>query len=78
MLSMCSSGHLLFKVSGLTEEAIPKDPSNPEMSRMKALPNPSLGVVRQVLGIVAPVGAVIVPEVVIRIFGGPDGQEGTV
>lgn len=44
MLSMCSSGHLLFKVSGLTEEAIPKDPSNSEMSRMKALPNPSRGV----------------------------------
>ena len=42
---------------------------------MEAPPHTTLGVVGKVLGVVAPPGAVVVPEVVERIIGGPDGKD---
>ena len=42
---------------------------------MKALADPPLGVVGEVLRVVAPPGAVVVPEVVERVVGGPDGKD---
>jgi len=42
---------------------------------MEASPDATLGVVGEVLGVVAPPGTVVVPEVVERVVGGPDGKD---
>lgn len=69
------TGHLLFKVIGLAEEGIPQDPGDRGIARVKALADTPLGVVGEVLCVVAPPGAVIVPEVVEWIVRGPDGED---
>ena len=42
---------------------------------MEAPSHATLRVVGQVLGVVAPPGAVVVPEVVERVVGGPNGKD---
>jgi len=59
----------------LAQKGIPQDPGDPGVTCVKALADPPLGVVGEVLGVVAPPGAVVVPEVVERVVGGPDGKD---
>ena len=66
------TGHLLLKVSRLAEEAVPQNSSDAEFRGVEALPDTALGVVRQVLGVVHPVGAVVIPEMVILVVGFAD------
>ena len=42
---------------------------------MKALADSPLGVVGEVLGVMAPPGAVVIPQMVERVVGGPDGED---
>ena len=71
-----SLGILVFKMSHLAQEAVAQHPGNAGVAGVEALPDPALGVVGQVEGVVAPPGAVVVPEVVERIGGGgPDGED---
>ena len=69
------TAHLLFKVIGLAEEGIPQDSGDRGIARVKALADTPLGVVGEVLCVVAPPGAIIVPEVVERVVRGPDGED---
>ena len=55
------TGHLLFKMGRLAEEGIPQDPGDRRIARVKAPADSSLGVVGEVLGVVDPPGAVVVP-----------------
>ena len=61
--------------SALEEHAIAQEPRNSPVSRAQASPHPPLRVIRQVLGVVAPPGAVVVPEVMVGILlPDPDGE----
>lgn len=63
---------------GLAEEGIPQDSGDRGIARVKALADTPLGVVGEVLCVVAPPGAVVVPEVVERVARGPDGEDRSV
>jgi hypothetical protein len=56
----------------LAEEGIPENTCDRRIARMKAPTDTPLGVVRQVLGVVAPPGAVVVPKMMERIVADPD------
>ena len=62
----------------LAEQGIPKNAGDRRIARVEALPDTPLGEVRQVLGVMAPPGAVVVPEVVERVACGPDGEDRSV
>ncbi len=68
------TAHLLFKVIGLAEEGIPQDSGDRGIARVKALTDTPLGVVGEVLCVVAPPGAVIVPQMVERVVRGADRE----
>ena len=51
------------------QKRVTEDPGNAEILGMKAPSHASLGVVGQMLRIMAPPGAVVVPEMVIRVGG---------
>ena len=71
--------HLLLKMGEIAQERIPQHAGYTRVAGMEATADPALGVVGQVLGVVDPPGAVIIPEVVERIVGGgPDGEDGLV
>jgi len=72
------TGHLLLEVGGVAEQAVPQDPRDAEFVGVETLPDPALGVVGKVLGVVEPPGPVVVPEVVVRVVRGADGQDGTI
>ena len=59
----------------LPQNAVPEDPGDAGVTGVEAPSHATLRVVGQVLGVVAPPGAVVVPEVVERILGGPDGKD---
>ncbi len=67
--------HLLFKVGRLAEEGIPQDSGDRGIARVKALADTPLGVVGEVLCVVAPPSAIIVPQMVERVVRGPDGED---
>ena len=69
------TGYLLFEVIGLAEEGIPQDSGDRGIACVKALADTPLGVVGEVLCVVAPPGAVIVPQVVERVVRGPDRED---
>ena len=61
--------------ASLEEHAVSQEPGNRPIGRAQAPPYPPLRVVRKVLGVVAPPGAVVVPEVMVGVFGpDPDGK----
>ncbi len=62
-------------VIGLAEEGIPQDPGDRGIARVKALADTPLGVVGEVLCVVAPPSPIIVPEVVERVVRGPDEED---
>jgi len=62
-------------VKGLAQERIPQHSRDTGVAGMEASPDATLGVVGEVLGVVAPPGTVVVPEVVERVVGGPDGKD---
>ena len=66
---------LLFVVGRLTQNAVPEDPCYAGVARVKAPADTLLGEVRKVLGIVAPPGAVVIPQMVERVVPGPDGED---
>ena len=55
------TGNLLLVVGGLTKKAVPQDACDTGVCGVEAPTNPTLGVVGQVLGVVDPPSAVIVP-----------------
>ena len=67
------TGHLLFKMGGLTEEAVAKDAGNARVARVQATADPALGVVGQVLGVVDPVNPIVQPDVMIGVLADSDG-----
>jgi len=62
----------------LAEEGIPKDARDARVAGVEAPTDSPLGVVRQVLGVVAPPGAVVVPKMMERVLGDSDRQGGFV
>ena len=70
--------HLLFVVGRLAEKGIPKNPGDTGVARVEAPADTPLGEVRQVLGVVAPPGAVVVPQMVERVVCGPNGEDWSV
>jgi len=67
-------GILVLKMGALAQETVPEDPGDPRITCVEASSHAPLGVVEEVLGIMAPPGAVVVPEMVERVAGGPDGK----
>ena len=59
----------------LAQKGIPQDPGDPGVICVKALADPPLGVVGEVLGVVAPPCAIVIPQMVERVVGGPDGKD---
>ena len=66
------------EVGGFTKNAIPQDSCYTQLAGVQTAAYPPLGVVGEVLGVVAPVSSVIGPEVVVGIPRGADGQGRTV
>jgi hypothetical protein len=62
----------------LAEQGIPKNPCYAGVARVKAPADTPLGVVRVVFGVVAPPGAVVIPQMVERVVCGPDGEDWSV
>jgi hypothetical protein len=58
------TGNLLFVVGCLAKEAIPKDASDAGVAGVEAPAHATLGVVGKVLGVVAPPGTVVIPQMV--------------
>ena len=56
------------------QEEITHDTCYPDVVSMEAEPYPSLGIVGEVLRVVEPPRAVIVPEMVVRVFADANGQ----
>ena len=70
------TGHLLLVVGRLAQEGVTQDTGNARVTGVEAAAHPALGVVGQVLGVVHPPRAVVIPKVVERIGGGgPDGED---
>ena len=67
------TGYLLFKVIGLAEEGIPQDSGDRGIACVKALADTPLGVVGEVLCVVAPVNPIIQPNMVIGVLADSDG-----
>jgi len=59
---------LVLPMSQVAQKTIPQDPRDARVCRMKTLPDPALGVVGQVLGVVDPVNPVIQPKMVIGVL----------
>ena len=57
------------EVGGFTKNAIPQDSCYTQLAGVQTAAYPPLGVVGQMLGIMAPPGAVVVPEMMIRVLG---------
>jgi len=62
----------------LAQKGIPQDSGDRRIARMKTPTDTPLGVVREVLGVVAPPSPVVVPKMMERILGDPDCQCGFV
>jgi hypothetical protein len=62
----------------LAEEGIPKNTGDRRIARVKAPADTSLGEVRKVLGVVAPPGTVVIPQMVEWVVCGPDGEDWSV
>ena len=77
-----SGGELIFKRSttdrGFAQEAVPEHAGNAGIIGVEVSSDPPLGEIRQVLGVMAPPGAMIVPEMVERIVCGSDGENRSV
>ena len=56
------------------KKRVTQDSGYSEILGMKALSHASLGVIREVLGVMAPKGSIVVPEVVVWIIGEADSQ----
>ena len=63
---------------GFAQEAVSEHAGNAGIIGVKAPSNSPLGKIRQMLGIVAPPGAVVVPEVMERIGRGSDRENRSV
>ena len=73
--SLLLTGHLLFVVGGLAQETVPQDAGDSRVAGVETSPHTTLCEVGQMLGVVAPPGAVVIPEVVERVLCGPDGKD---
>ena len=63
----------------IEKEGIPKKAGDRRIARVKTQTDTPLGEIREVLGVVAPPSAVVVPEVMERVGGRrPDGKDGLV